>query len=92
MRFFLDRTAGRLAEDLRVESRAPKEFLWTFAPVPVPEGWPDRLDFLLGTVDRGYLEGEGLRQLWWEYGVGWIKEISARKMEDLPRHPNYEFV
>ena len=58
----------------------------------MPDGWPDRLDFCLGSVDREGLEGEALRPeriLWWEYGVEWVKELSVRGVGEVPRHRDY---
>ena len=40
-----------------------------------PEGWPEMLDLVLGTIDREFLGGSNLvpeRQLWWDCGVDWI--------------------
>jgi hypothetical protein len=57
------------------------------------EGWPDMLDIVLGTVDRGDLEGEALRperQLWWDYGVGCSKEMATHGVGSLPKHPSYQ--
>ncbi|TVY31856.1 hypothetical protein LOCC1_G008950 [Lachnellula occidentalis] len=63
-----------------------------YAALPMPEGWPDMLDIVLGSVDREDLDGEALRpdrQLWWECGIGWVKDLTLRGMEELPRHPDY---
>jgi len=64
----------------------------SYAALPMPEGWPDMLDIVMGTVDRGDLEGEALRperMLWWDYGVGWIKDLSMKGMGEVPRHGNH---
>ncbi|CAG8954453.1 hypothetical protein HYFRA_00006081 [Hymenoscyphus fraxineus] len=61
---------------------------------PMPEGWqPDMLDLFLGTVDREDLVGGILaptRQLWWDCGIDWVKEISISGAGALPRHPRYK--
>jgi hypothetical protein len=65
----------------------------SFVPFPVPEGWPDRLDFVLGSVDRVCLEGNALRperQLWWDYGIEWVKEMTVKGVGELPRRPDYK--
>lgn len=44
----------------------------------VAEDMPGMVDFVLGTVDREFLETEALhpeRHLWWELGIDWIKEL-----------------
>lgn len=60
----------------------------------MPEGWPDMLDIALGTVNREDLDANALipeRQLWCNYGIGWVKEIATNGMgEDIPRHPSYK--
>lgn len=59
----------------------------------MPEGWPDMLDIVLGSVDREFLDGGELvpeRQLWWDYGVGWIKGMTSEGVGELPRHPTYK--
>lgn len=56
---------------------------------PMPEGWPDMLDILFGTVDREDLEGDALvseRQVWWDCGIAWIKQLSTAGAGDLPIH------
>jgi hypothetical protein len=63
----------------------------SYAALPMPEGWPDMLDIVLGTVERGDLSGEALRperQLWWDYGIGWVKELTVRGVGGVPRHPD----
>ena len=37
---------------------------------------PDILDILYGTIDREFLEEEGMRperHMWWGLGIGWVK-------------------
>ena len=56
----------------------------------MPEGWPQMLDFLMGTIDREYLEREELRverHVWWDKGVGWVKEMFEEGDAGLPKHP-----
>lgn len=60
---------------------------------PMPEGWPDMLDILLGTVDRndldtGWLEPE--RHLWWDFGVDWIRNFASSGAGGLEKHPTYK--
>ena len=59
---------------------------------PMPEGWLDMLDIILGTVDRAALETSSLepeRQLWWDYGIEWVKALTDRGVAGLPKHPSY---
>lgn len=54
---------------------------------------PDMLDIVMGTVDREDLDSEALRperQLWWDYGVDWIKDMSVKGISDIPKHGNYK--
>ncbi|EPE27056.1 Mss4-like protein [Glarea lozoyensis ATCC 20868] len=65
----------------------------SYAALPMPEGWPDMLDIVLGTVDREDLSGEALkpeRQLWWDCGIEWIKDMSVQGVGEVPRHPDYK--
>jgi len=58
----------------------------------MPEGWPDMLDIVLGTIDREDLSSETMqpeRQIWWDYGIDWIKDMSAKGNGSLPIHPDY---
>lgn len=58
----------------------------------MPEGWPDMLDIVLGTVDREDLSKEDLRldrQLWWDYGIGWVRDLVTHGTSEIPRHPDY---
>ena len=60
---------------------------------PTPEGWPEMLDVVLGTVDREYLQGHHLapeRQLWWDCGVDWIRTFTNEGAGHLAKHPSYE--
>lgn len=60
---------------------------------PTPEGWPEMLDVVLGTVDREYLEGHNLapeRQLWWDCGIDWIRRFTTEGACQLAKHPSYE--
>lgn len=64
----------------------------TYAALPMPEGWPDMLDIVLGTADREDLDSKALqpeRQLWWDYGIGWIKDMTVQGFSSLPKHPDY---
>jgi hypothetical protein len=64
----------------------------SYAAFPMPEGWPDMLDIVLGTVDREDLEKDALkpeRQLWWDYGIDWVKKLTIEGLEALPKHPDY---
>lgn len=56
----------------------------------MPEGWPQMLDILMGTIDRKDLEREELRperHVWWDKGIGWIQELFGRGDEGMPKHP-----
>ena len=60
---------------------------------PTPEGWPEMLDVVLGTVDREFLEGSNLapeRQLWWDCGVDWIQRFATEGAGHMVKHPSYE--
>ncbi|KAI4151788.1 MAG: hypothetical protein LQ340_003296 [Diploschistes diacapsis] len=64
-----------------------------YAAFPMPSGWPDMLDIVLGTIDRHDLDSEALapeRQLWWDYGISWAKSLTAQGIGSLPRHKNYK--
>ena len=57
--------------------------------IPMPEGWPDMLDILLGTVDREDLDGKALqpeRHVWWDCGINWVKDLATKGAESLPIH------
>jgi hypothetical protein len=59
-----------------------------YAVVPMPAGWPDMLDLSLGSVDRADLDGDALvpeRQVWWDYGVDWIRKLSTEGLA-VPIH------
>jgi hypothetical protein len=61
----------------------------TYAVVPMPEGWPDMLDIVLGTVDREDLE-KGLapeREMWHDRGIPWIQDFARNGSGGIPRHP-----
>jgi len=30
------------------------------------------------------------RQLWWDYGIEWVKEMTVKGMGELPRHLDYK--
>ena len=64
-----------------------------YAALPMPDGWPDMLDIVLGTVDREDLERDSLapeRQLWWDRGIHWVQNFSESGAVALPKHPNYK--
>lgn len=51
------------------------------------------MDIVVGTVDRDYLDGEALmpeRHLWWDSGVGWIRDFAVRGSDSLPIHPTHK--
>ncbi|KAI1343070.1 hypothetical protein F5Y15DRAFT_372009 [Xylariaceae sp. FL0016] len=57
-----------------------------YVPYPMPFGWPNTIDVIMGTADRADLEKEWMRpdyQLWWKFGVPWVqemvKDLDARK-------------
>lgn len=44
----------------------------------------------MGTIDREDLEREELRperHVWWDMGIGWIKELFGKGDEGMPKHP-----
>lgn len=49
------------------------------------------MDVLMGTIDREDLEREeGVRperQLWWDMGIGWIRELFSKGDGGMPKHP-----
>jgi len=56
------------------------------------DGWPDMVDFLLGTLDREDLEKDWFipeREMWWEKGIPWVQDMvrAGTIKNDLPRHP-----
>ena len=60
----------------------------TYIVDPMPFGLVDNIDVILATVDRADLETESMqpeRQLWWQHGVPWIKEMT--KELPVPKHP-----
>lgn len=62
----------------------------SYAIPEMPEGWPDMLDIVLGTVDREDLEKDGLapeRELWWAKGIPWVQRLSGGGSGGIPRHP-----
>jgi hypothetical protein len=63
-----------------------------YVAFPMPEGWPDMLDIILGTIYREDLEGDALqpeRQLWWDCGIDWIQKMATQGVGSLPKHPSY---
>jgi hypothetical protein len=63
-----------------------------YVAFPMPEGWPDMLDIILGTICREDLEGDALqpeRQLWWDCGIDWIQKMATQGVGSLPKHPSY---
>jgi hypothetical protein len=61
----------------------------TYAVVPMPQGWPDMLDIVLGTVDREDLEKDlsPERELWHDRGITWIQNFARNGSGGIPRHP-----
>lgn len=65
----------------------------SYAIFPTPEEWPEMLDIALGTIDRKFLELQALapeRQLWWDCGIDWIKQLSVGGAGNLTRHLSYD--
>ena len=65
----------------------------SYAIFPALEGWTEMLDMVFGTLDRKYLEDKSLapeRQLWWDYGIDWIKSFSSEGADNVAKHPSYE--
>lgn len=62
----------------------------TYSRHPMPEGWPEMLDILMGSLDREDLERPELkpeRHLWWAKGIDWVKILFSEGDGGLPRHP-----
>ncbi len=62
----------------------------TYLADPMPYGFPDMIDVILGTVDRADLEKEWMqpeRQLWWNNGIPWVKEMVGGMSGQ--KHPIY---
>jgi hypothetical protein len=58
----------------------------------MPKGFPDMLDITLGSVERSHLDAHSLipeRQLWWDYGIDWIRRLATEGYGGLPIHPDY---
>lgn len=56
----------------------------------MPEGWPEMLDILMGTIDREDLERAELRperHVWWEKGIDWVKKLFSGGDGEMPKHP-----
>lgn len=56
----------------------------------MPEGWPEMLDILLGTIDREDLERAELRperHVWWEKGIDWVRALFSEGDGKMPKHP-----
>lgn len=57
---------------------------------PMPSGWLEMLDIVLGTIDRGDLDSEAMapeRSLWWDMGVPWVRNLVGGECAELPEHP-----
>ncbi|MCJ1300984.1 hypothetical protein MMC08_003783 [Hypocenomyce scalaris] len=62
----------------------------TYSRYPMPEGWPEMLDILMGTIDREDLENGQLRperHVWWDKGIDWVKKLFSEGDEGMPKHP-----
>lgn len=62
----------------------------TYSRHPMPEGWPEMLDILMGTIDREDLERPELRperHVWWEKGIEWVKTLFSEGDGGMPKHP-----
>ena len=62
----------------------------TYSRHPMPEGWPEMLDILMGTVDREDLERDELRperHVWWDKGIGWVRALFSEGDGGMPKHP-----
>jgi hypothetical protein len=58
----------------------------------MPEGFPNMLDIMLGSVQRSQLDTHALvpeRHLWWDYGIDWIRHLATEGYSALPIHPDY---
>jgi hypothetical protein len=62
-------------------------------PKHLPPGAPHFMAIVLGTIDREDLEVHELkaeRQLWYDLGIRWIKEISDHGQKDILTHPLWQ--
>ncbi|TEY84008.1 hypothetical protein BOTCAL_0023g00290 [Botryotinia calthae] len=56
---------------------------------PMPEGWPEMLDVVMGTIDREDLESDAMipeRALWVDHGIGWVKKLAREGLGTIPQH------
>ncbi|ATZ54998.1 hypothetical protein BCIN_11g03070 [Botrytis cinerea B05.10] len=56
---------------------------------PMPEGWPEMLDVVMGTIDREDLESDAMipeRALWVDHGIGWVKKLATEGLGTIPQH------
>jgi hypothetical protein len=57
---------------------------------PMPDGWLEMLDVVMGTIDREDLELDAMipeRGLWLDCGIGWVKRLAREGLGDIPQHP-----
>ena len=55
---------------------------------PMPEYWPQMLDILLGSIDRGDLKNEYLvpdKHVFWEKGVPWFTKLLDEGSKVIPK-------
>lgn len=58
---------------------------------PMPSGWPEMLDVVMGTIDREDLESDAMipeRALWLDHGIGWVKNLARQGLGQIPQHPD----
>ena len=61
----------------------------TFARKPMPEGWLDIFDVLVGSMDREFVEKDWMapdRHCWVGCEIDWVKTLTSGGKK-LPRHP-----
>lgn len=55
---------------------------------PMPEGWPEMLDVVMGSINREDLEGEAMvpeRAVWCDFGIGWVRRLAGEGLR-IPEH------
>ncbi|KAM3081442.1 hypothetical protein ACMFMG_004906 [Clarireedia jacksonii] len=57
---------------------------------PMPNGWPEMLDVVMGAIDRENLESDAMipeRALWLDCGIDWVKKLAREGLGQIPQHP-----
>ncbi|KAF7908792.1 uncharacterized protein EAE98_012451 [Botrytis deweyae] len=57
---------------------------------PMPEGWPEMLDVMMGTIDKKDLDSDAMipeRAVWVDHSIGWVKKLAREGLGNIPQHP-----